>query len=58
MLVYGVNVLKELEPKKIKNVMTSRLDIIEYCTANKIKFQRLDNQTLNKMTKNNIFCTI
>lgn len=53
MLVYGVNVLKELEPKKIKNVMTSRRDIIEYCTANKIKFQRLDNQTLNKMTKNN-----
>ena len=53
MLVYGVNVLKELENKKIKNVMTSRRDIIEYCTANKIKFQRLDNQTLNKMTKNN-----
>lgn len=53
MLAYGVNVLKELDSKKIKKVMTSRSEIIEYCKERKIKYERTDNHILNKLTKEN-----
>lgn len=53
MLAYGVNVLKELDSKKIKKVMTSRKEIIDYCKTNKIKYEYTDNHLLNKMSKEN-----
>ena len=53
MLAYGVNVLKELDSKKIKKVMTSRTEIIDYCKEHKIKYERTDNHILNKLTKEN-----
>ncbi len=53
MLAYGVNVLKELDSKKIKKVMTSRTEIIEYCKNHKIKYEKTDNHVLNKLTKEN-----
>lgn len=53
MLAYGVNVLKELDSKKIKKVMTSRKEIIEYCKTNKIKYEYTDNHLLNKISKEN-----
>ena len=49
MLVYGVNVLKELKSKDIKKVYTSRKEIIKYCQDNKIKYELRDNIFLNKM---------
>ncbi len=53
MLAYGVNVLKELDKKRIKKVMTSRTEIIDYCKNNKIKYEKVDNHLLNKLTKEN-----
>ena len=53
MLVYGMNVLKELNRGKIKKVSTSRNEVITYCKDNKIKYEYVDNQALNKMTKEN-----
>ena len=53
MIVYGMNVLKSVEPKKIKKVTTSRNEVIEYCRINKIKYEYQDNHFLNKITKEN-----
>lgn len=53
MQVYGMNVLKELDKKKIKKVYTSRNEAISYCKENKIKFEIVDNHFLNKLTKEN-----
>lgn len=53
MLAYGVNVLKELDKKRIKKVLTSRLEIFEYCKNNKIKCERVDNHSLNRLSKEN-----
>ena len=53
MRVYGMNVLKELDAKKIKKVFTSRNEVCKYCKDNKIKFELVDNQFLNKLTKEN-----
>ncbi|MBE6140491.1 MAG: 23S rRNA (guanosine(2251)-2'-O)-methyltransferase RlmB [Firmicutes bacterium] len=53
MIVYGMNVLKEMNPRRIKKVYCSRKDIIEYLKENKIKYELKDNNFLNKMTKNN-----
>ncbi len=53
MLAYGMNVLKELDSKKVKKVITSRSEIIDYCRKNKIKFEKVDNHFLNKLTKEN-----
>ena len=53
MLAYGVNVLKELDKKRIKKVMTSRTEIIDYCKNNKLKYEKVDNHLLNKLTKEN-----
>ena len=53
MLVYGLNVLKELDKKKIKKVYTSRNEEIDICLKNKIKFEKKDNHFLNQLTKEN-----
>lgn len=53
MLAYGVNVLKELDNKKIKKVLTSRLEIVDYCKNNHIKFEYVDNHYLNKLSREN-----
>lgn len=49
MRVYGINVLKELDKKKIKKVFTSRKEVCKYCSENKIKYELVDNHLLNKM---------
>lgn len=51
MRVYGMNVLKELEKDKIKKVYTSRKEIIPYLKENKIKYECVDNNFLNKLSK-------
>ena len=53
MLAYGVNVLKELDNKKIKKVLTSRPEIVDYCKNNHIKFEYVDNHYLNKLSREN-----
>jgi len=53
MIVYGMNVLKSIEPKKIRKVITSRNEVIDYCKNNKIKFEYQDNHFLNRVTKEN-----
>ncbi len=53
MRVYGMNVLKELDKKKIKKVFTSRGEVCKYCQENKIKYEMVDNHLLNKMCENN-----
>ncbi len=49
MLVYGKNVLKEIDNKKIKKVYTSRKDLYDYLNENKIKYNILNNAALDKM---------
>lgn len=53
MLVYGPNVLKELERKKIKKVYSSRKEILSYCDINKIPSQYMEMNGLNRLTKAN-----
>lgn len=53
MIVYGMNVLKSIEPKKIRKVITSRNEVIDYCKNNKIKYEYQDNHFLNRVTKEN-----
>ena len=40
MLVYGLNVLKELDKKKIKKVYTSRDEAINICREYKVKYEK------------------
>ena len=53
MLVYGMNVLKETNPKKIKKVYTSRNEVVKYAKDNNIKYEFKDNHFLNNLTKEN-----
>ena len=53
MRVYGMNVLKELDTKKIKKVYTSRPEASRYCKENKIKYEQVDNAFINKLTREN-----
>lgn len=53
MLVYGPNVLKELETKRIKKVYTSRKEIIDYCRNNKISYEFMESNKLNHLIKGN-----
>lgn len=53
MRVYGMNVLKELDTKKIKKVFTSRKEVCKYCSENKIKYEFVDNHFLNKTCEYN-----
>lgn len=57
MLAYGRNTLKELNPKDIRKVMISKTikdsSIFEYLKANKIKFEFIDNDILDKKIHGN-----
>ena len=49
MLVYGKNVLKDLDKKKIKKVYCARKDYQDYLEENKIHYEMVDNKRLDKM---------
>lgn len=51
MLVYGKNILYEVDSKKIKKAYISRNDYIDYLISNKIKYEKVDNHRLDKMVK-------
>lgn len=53
MLVYGKNVLYELEKKQIKKVYISRKEYIPYLQENKIKYDLVDSSMLDKKVKGN-----
>ena len=53
MIVYGMNVLKEIDKKRIKKVTTSRKEVIDFCKNNKIKYEFKDNHFLNSLTNDN-----
>lgn len=53
MRVYGMNVLKELDKKKIKKVYTSRKEVGKYCLDNKIRYEMVDNHFLSKLCEYN-----
>lgn len=53
MQVYGMNVLKELDKKKIRKVYTSRIEVIKYCENNHIKYEHVNNNYLSKLSNNN-----
>ena len=49
MLVYGLNVLKETDKKKIKKVYTMRKEIIPYLKENKLSYLLVDKKFLDKL---------
>lgn len=49
MLVYGKNVLKELDIKKIKKAYVANNNYLDYLKKNKIKFEYVDKNRLDKM---------
>ncbi len=53
MRVYGMNVLMELDKKKVKKVYTSRKEVAKYCSSNKIRYEFVDNHLLSKMCEHN-----
>ncbi len=53
MLVYGKNVLKELDKKKIKKVYVSRKDYYDYLIKEKIKYEMVNNNKLDNMINGN-----
>ncbi len=53
MLVYGKNVLKELDQKKIKKIYISTKEIIPYLKENNLKYTIVPKASLDKMVKGN-----
>lgn len=53
MLVYGKNVLYELDKKTIRKVYTSRKEYLSYLQENKIKYEFVDNNILNHKVNGN-----
>ncbi|MDD5865344.1 MAG: 23S rRNA (guanosine(2251)-2'-O)-methyltransferase RlmB [bacterium] len=51
MLVYGKNILYEVDKKKIKKAYISRNDYITYLKENSIKYEVVDKSRLDKMVK-------
>ncbi len=49
MLVYGKNILKDLDKKKIKKVYCARREYVDYLENNKIHYEYTDINRLNKM---------
>ena len=53
MLIFGKNVLYELDKKLIKKVYVSRKDYLDYLQKNNIKYDFVDNFVIDKMVKGN-----
>lgn len=53
MLVYGRNVLKELDKKKIRKIFISSKELIPYLKEEKLKFDMVPKQRLDKMVNGN-----
>lgn len=53
MLVYGLNVLKEMDLKRIRKVYCSRKELIDFLKDNKIKYEFKDNAFLDKLVSGN-----
>lgn len=53
MKVFGKNVLKETKLNDIRKVYTSRIEIVEYCEKNNVKYEKVTNDYLNKLVKGN-----
>ncbi len=49
MLVYGKNILKEIDKKKIKKVYCARKEYLDYLQENKIRYEYTDVNKLNNM---------
>ena len=49
MLVYGKNILKEIDKKRIKKVYCARKEYLDYLQNNKIHYEFTDINRLNKM---------
>ena len=60
MLVYGKNVLYEIDRSKIKKAYISRNDYMAYLKENNIKYEYVDKNRLDKMeskTMRMLVCT-
>jgi len=53
MLVYGKNVLHEIDKKQIKKVYVARKEYLGYLQENKIKYDFVDNNILDKKVRGN-----
>lgn len=53
MLVYGKNVLKELDKKKIKKIFISSKELIPYLKKENLKYDVVPKQKLDRMTNGN-----
>ncbi len=53
MLVYGKNVLHEVDKNKIKKVYISRKEYIPFLQENKIKYEFVNNQVINNKVNGN-----
>lgn len=53
MLVYGRNVLKELDRKKIRKIYVSSKELIPYLNKENLKYDLVPKQRLDNMTKGN-----
>ena len=53
MLVYGKNVLHEIDKNSIKKAYVSRKDYIDFLEKNNIKYDLVDNYTLDRKVKGN-----
>ena len=51
MLVYGLNVLKEIDGKKVKKAYCSRKDILPILENKKIKYEFKDKKFLDNLVK-------
>lgn len=53
MLVYGKNVLYEVDKKKIKKIYCARKEYLNYLEKNKLHYEFVDEKRLNNLVKGN-----